>query len=42
MFFSGLHDRFLNLGNMQEELNIFIDEEKRNRTDVITERGRMN
>lgn len=41
MFFSGLHDKLLNLGNVQEELSIFIDEEKWNQTDVLTETGRM-
>ena len=42
MFFSGPYAKFLSVGNMQEELDIFIDEEKWDQTDVITETGRMN
>jgi len=41
MFFNGLYATSLSLGNMQEELDLFIDEEKWDQTDVITETGRV-
>lgn len=41
MCFHGLYAKFLSVGKMQEELDIFIDEEKWDQTDMITKAGSM-